>query len=218
MPNKREILGDFYYRQAKREGFRSRSALKLKEIAEKYYLVQSGDHIVDLGAAPGGWLQVERDLTGANGLVIGVDLSFIKPLPFNNVRMIKGDITNPAVLEEIVSLAGGRVDLLTSDLAPKFSGVHDFDHARQIFLARVALACAAKVLSRGGKMVIKVLTGSEFPAFLKELEQNFSSVKIYKPKASRERSSETYIVCKGFLGERTAAPSKDSMNHVPPGA
>jgi 23S rRNA (uridine2552-2'-O)-methyltransferase len=214
MSSKREILGDFYYRQAKREGFRSRSALKLQEIAEKYSIVRSGDHIVDLGSAPGGWLQVERDLAGENGLVIGVDLSFIRPLPYNNVRLIKGDINDPAVLEEIISMSGGPVDVLTSDLAPKFSGIHDFDHARQISLARAALACATKVLRRGGKMVIKVLTGSEFAGFQKELERSFANVKVYKPKASRERSSETYIVCKGFSGDRTAGPSKGGQDRT----
>ena len=213
MSNKREILGDFYYRQAKREGFRSRSALKLKEIAEKYSIVQKGNHIVDLGSAPGGWLQVERDLAGDNGLVIGVDLSFIRPLPFDNVRIIKGDINDPKVVEEIVRLSGGPVDVVTSDLAPKFSGVHDFDHARQISLARAALACASRVLRRGGRMVIKVLTGSEFADFQKELARNFANVKIYKPKASRERSSETYIVCKGFTGERTAGTLKGAQDH-----
>lgn len=196
------MLGDFYYRQARREGFRSRSALKLKEIVESCNLIRQGALVVDLGAAPGGWLQVERDLVGSRGLVIGVDLSFIKPLPYDNVKLIKGDIKDPAVLSEILRLAGRPVDVLVSDLAPKFSGIHDLDHFRQIDLARTALGCATLILRGGGSMVIKVLMGSEFPSFRRELEGSFGSLRVYKPKASRETSTETYIICRGFLGGR----------------
>ena len=119
MSNKRKVLGDYYYKQAKKEGYRSRSALKLKEISEKYAVIRKGDRIVDLGAAPGGWLQVERDFTGESGLVIGVDLSSIRSLPYDTVTLIQGDINDPAVLGEILAISNGPVDVLVSDLAPK---------------------------------------------------------------------------------------------------
>jgi 23S rRNA (uridine2552-2'-O)-methyltransferase len=200
MPTKHQVLGDFYYKEARREGFRSRSALKLREIAVHYGLIRRGDHVADLGAAPGGWLQVERDLVGDQGLVVGIDLSFIRPLPYENVRLIKGDISDPAVLEELQKISSRQMDVVVSDLAPKFSGIHDLDHARQIELARVALASASKILRRGGSMVIKVLMGSEFNAFLKDVERSFAHVKVFKPKASRESSSEIYLICRGFRG------------------
>jgi 23S rRNA (uridine2552-2'-O)-methyltransferase len=207
MPTKRKILGDFYYKEAKREGFRSRSALKLKEIAVRYGLIRRGDYVADLGAAPGGWLQVEHEFVGDQGLVVGVDLCIIKPLPFENVRLIKGDISDPAVLEELRRVSGRQVDVVVSDLAPKFSGVHDLDHIRQIALARVALTSASKILKRGGRMVIKVLMGSEFNAFLKDAEKSFTHVKVFKPKASRESSSEIYLICKGFIGLDERSPT-----------
>ncbi|MDD1764624.1 MAG: RlmE family RNA methyltransferase [Candidatus Methanomethyliaceae archaeon] len=199
MPNKHKILGDFYYKEAKRAGFRSRSALKLKEIAVNYGLIRRGDYVADLGAAPGGWLQVEREFVGDQGLVVGVDLSIIKPLPFENVKLIKGDISDSAVLEELRRVSGRQIDVVVSDLAPKFSGVHDLDHVRQIALARIALASASKILKKGGRMVIKVLMGSEFNAFLKDTEKSFTHVKVFKPKASRESSSEIYLICKGYI-------------------
>jgi 23S rRNA (uridine2552-2'-O)-methyltransferase len=202
MPSRREVLGDFYYRKAKREGFRSRSALKLKEIADSCNLIRPGAVVVDLGAAPGGWLQVERELVGADGLVIGVDLESIKPLPYDNVKLIKGDINDQTVLKEILGLAGHSADVIVSDLAPKFSGIHDLDHSRQIGLAMIALKIAPSILRRGGSMVIKVLMGSEFLVFRKELQVSFNNVRVYKPKASRETSTETYIICRGFLGRR----------------
>jgi 23S rRNA (uridine2552-2'-O)-methyltransferase len=200
MPTKGKILGDFYYKKAKREGFRSRSALKLKEIAINYRLIRNGDYVIDLGAAPGGWLQVEREFVGDHGLVIGVDLNIIKPFPYENIKLIKGDIGNSTVFEELRRVSGKQVDVVVSDLAPKFSGVHDLDHVRQIALARVALSCAIKILKKGGRMVIKVLMGSEFNAFLKEVEKNFATVKVFRPKASRESSSEVYLICNGYVG------------------
>lgn len=200
MPTKRQVLGDFYYREAKKRGFRSRSALKLLELARRYRIFNEGDCVVDLGAAPGGWLQVARDFVGPKGKVIGVDLSEIEPLPFENVRLIKGDIFDPSIIKQIIELAGGPVDVVLSDLAPKFSGIHDLDHARQIELARSALTLARTIIRQGGKMVIKLIMGSEFDQFLKDVRQMFQSVSLYKPKASRERSSEIYLICKGWKG------------------
>lgn len=200
MPSKNQVLGDFYYREAKRGGYRSRSALKLKEIADKYHLFRKGQVVVDLGAAPGGWLQVEREIVGAEGLIVGIDLSTIAPLPFDNVKLIRGDITAPEVMEQVCGLAGGKVDVVVSDLAPKFSGIHDLDHSRQIDLTSKALESSSHMLRAGGSMVMKVLMGSEFKQFLSSVERRFGSVKIHKPKASRDSSSEVYLVCMGFRG------------------
>jgi 23S rRNA (uridine2552-2'-O)-methyltransferase len=193
-------LGDFYYRQAKSLGYRSRSALKLKEIAKGQGLLRPGERVADLGAAPGGWLQVERELVGEKGLVVGMDLSVIRPLPYENVKTIQGDITDPKALNELLAITGGAVDTLVSDLAPKFTGIHDLDQARQIDLARVALKAASTILKKGGSMVVKVIMGGEFEAFHKEIHGKFTQVRIIKPKASRESSTETYMVCRGFLG------------------
>jgi len=204
MPSKDQVLGDFYYKEAKRGGYRSRSALKLKEIAEKYRIFKKGQVVVDLGAAPGGWLQIEREMVGPEGIIIGVDLSPIAPLPFDNVRLIRGVITAPEVMEQVSSLAGGKVDVVVSDLAPKFSGIHDLDHARQIDLSSMALASSSRMLRTGGSMVMKVLMGSEFRQFLSSVERRFGSVKIHKPKASRDSSSEVYLVCTGFRGQSSS--------------
>jgi len=204
MPDKRQVLGDFYYRQAKREGYRSRSALKLKEIAINFGVPRRGDHVLDLGAAPGGWLQVEREAVGESGLVVGIDLDFIRPIPQGNVKLIRGDIQDQTVLEEALRFSLRPFDGILSDLAPKFSGVHDLDHARQIGLAMVAVANAPLLLRVGGFMVIKVLMGQEFQSFYHGLGASFAQVRIFKPKASRESSSETYIVCRGFNGKRIA--------------
>ncbi|TDA40255.1 MAG: 23S rRNA (uridine(2552)-2'-O)-methyltransferase [Candidatus Methanomethylicota archaeon] len=198
MPAKRQVLGDFYYREAKKRGFRSRSALKLLELARRFQIFREGDCVLDLGAAPGGWLQVARDFVGPAGRVIGVDLSEIEPLPFDNVYLVKGDVFDPSVNRKIMEIAGGPVDVVLSDLAPKFSGIHDLDHARQVELARAALKLAGTMIRPGGRMVLKLIMGSEFDKFLGEVRRMFQSVRLYKPKASRESSSEIYLVCKGL--------------------
>jgi 23S rRNA (uridine2552-2'-O)-methyltransferase len=127
-----------------------------------------------------------------------VDLSEIEPLPFDNVYLVKGDVFDPSVNRKIMEIAGGPVDVVLSDLAPKFSGIHDLDHARQIELARAALKLAGTMIRPGGRMVLKLIMGSEFDKFLGEVRRMFQSVRLYKPKASRESSSEIYLVCKGL--------------------
>jgi len=149
-------------------------------------------------------LQVEREMVGPEGLVIGVDLSPIAPFPFDNVRLIKGDIASPDVIEQVGTLAGGKVDVVVSDLAPKFSGIHDLDHVRQLDLSRMALAASSRLMHAGGSMIMKVLMGSEFKQFLSSVEPRFGSVRIHKPKASRESSSEVYLVCIGFRGQSSS--------------
>ncbi len=179
-------------------GYRSRSALKLREILSKHRIVRRGDVVLDLGAAPGGWLQVAREYVGEHGFVVGVDLAKIAPLPFENVIFIQGDITSSATVEKIAEVLQKPVDVILSDVAPKFTGIHDLDHARQIHLARASLKVAERFLKNGGHAVFKVLMGREFHSFLKELEECFSKVITVKPKASRPSSAEVYVICKGF--------------------
>ncbi|MEN3035356.1 MAG: RlmE family RNA methyltransferase [Candidatus Methanosuratincola sp.] len=198
MPRKDSILGDHYYREAKRMGYRSRSALKLLEICQRFRIMKHGEKVLDLGAAPGGWLQVACRLVGEEGLVIGVDISEIEPLPCKNVVLLRGDARSPEMQESIARASGGMVDVITSDMAPKFTGIHDVDHGRQVLLAGIALELADKVLKPGGKMVIKVLMGSDFESFRREVRNRFSDIRIFKPSASRDSSSEVYLVCRGF--------------------
>lgn len=162
--------------------------------------MKPGERVADLGAAPGGWLQVERELVGPSGFVVGIDLSTIRPLPYENVKVLQGDITDPKALGSLLALSGGPVDTLVSDLAPKFTGIHDLDSARQIDLARTALNAAPSILRKGGSMVAKVIMGAEFDSFLREVRGRFAQVRIIKPKASRESSTETYVICRGFRG------------------
>ncbi|MGQ9759326.1 MAG: RlmE family RNA methyltransferase [Candidatus Methanomethylicaceae archaeon] len=201
MPTKKQVLSDYYYKEAKKLGLRSRSAIKLIELSRRYHIMKKGDFVVDLGAAPGGWLQVARDFVGQGGKVIGVDISPIKPLPYDNVFLIRGDISDPSMAKRIIEMAGRRVDVVLSDLAPKFSGIHYLDHARQIGLTRSALALASQILRLGGDMVMKAIMGSELDHFLKEVRQNFQHIELYKPKASRAHSSEIYLVCRGLKTE-----------------
>ncbi len=200
MPGKGSILGDYYYREAKKQGYRSRSALKLLEICQKFRIIKRGDIVLDLGAAPGGWLQVSCRLVGEEGLVIGVDISEIEPLPCKNIVLLRGDARSPELHESIMKTSGGMVDVITSDMAPKFTGIHDVDHGRQILLAGIALELADKLLRPGGKVVIKVLMGSDFDVFRREVKSRFSDVRIFKPSASRDSSSEVYLICRGFIG------------------
>lgn len=137
---------DYYYKRAKEEGYRARSAYKLKQINEKFRIIKKGSTVVDLGAAPGGWLQVAKELSG--GLVVGVDIENIEPI--EGVTTIKGDITDEETLERIRDAIGGSADVVISDAAPNLSGIWDVDHARSVDLARAALRIAKQLLRPGG--------------------------------------------------------------------
>lgn len=187
---------DTYYWRAKDEGFRSRASYKLFQINEKHHIIKSGDTVVDLGAAPGGWLEVAKKLSG--GRVLGVDLQKISPI--EGVETIKGDITSDRTIEKIVSLVGERgVDVVICDAAPNLSGNWSLDHARSIDLTSSALDCAKKILKPGGNFVVKVFQGDMFKEFLDRLASNFSFTRSYSPDASRSQSAEIYIIGKKFL-------------------
>jgi len=186
---------DRTYLRAVREGYRSRAAYKLREIQERHHLIRDDDNILDLGAAPGSWLQVARSLT--RGVVVGVDLSPIAPL--DGVTTISSDLTDPALLNEVKKLMD-IVNVVISDAAPKLSGHRSYDQARAIGLGEHVLAVACDVLKPGGNLLMKSFQGEDFQSLLNDVRQYFLSVKTYRCKASRRGSSEVYIIAKNFVG------------------
>lgn len=184
---------------AKRAGYRSRAAFKLKQLDGRYGLLRRGDVVVDLGAAPGGWLQVARERVGDEGFVLGVDLQPIAKLPFDNVVTLTADITDEATLEMIRNKLPMAADIMLSDASPKISGVWDVDHARSIELGRAALVIAGEVLAPGGRLLVKVFQGEVFDDFVSDVRGKFSFVKVSKPIASRKGSAEAYVIAKGFI-------------------
>ena len=190
---------DAYYRKAKQAGLRARSAYKLEEIARRFALYRPGMTVLDLGAAPGGWLQILSRLVGPRGLVVGVDLQPIEPVA-PNVRTVVGDIHEPATQEAIRVLRAEAFDALTSDMAPKTTGIKDVDEARSVELVRTALHLCDAFLRPGGSLVAKVFEGGEFPALLGEFRQRFERVRPIRPEATRGRSFEIYVVAAGFRG------------------
>jgi 23S rRNA (uridine2552-2'-O)-methyltransferase len=196
----RQRKKDQFHRLAKEEGFRSRASFKLLQIARRYRFIRRGDCVLDLGAAPGGWLQAVRQLVGEEGQVLGVDKEPINALPYVNVSTIVGDITQTATIGQIQSRTGSTFDVVVSDLSPNVSGVWEVDHARQIELARSALRVARTTLRLSGNMLVKVFQGSELKDFQAEMRSCFRTFRIVKPLASRPESAELYFLGLGFLG------------------
>lgn len=185
---------DYYYRKAKEEKYRSRAAYKLFEAVEKYHFIKNGDVVVDLGAAPGGWTQAARKTVGSKGFVLGVDLKSIEPFPQHNVRTIIGDINQQETLHQILEFLPRKADVVISDASPNISGVWELDHARQIDLARQALKIAMETLRPSGNFFVKVFQGDLLNDFIRKVKKHFEVVKIIKPKASRAKSSEIFIL------------------------
>ncbi len=186
---------DKTYLRAKHEGFRSRAAYKLMEIQKKFAIIRPDDNIVDLGAAPGSWLQIERTLTDAR--IIGIDLNPIAEL--DGVETIEGDINDPEVVEQVKSMLS-EVSVVLCDAAPKLSGHRSYDQARIIELNEQALAFACKVLKPGGNFAVKSFQGTDFPEFYAECKKKFYSVKTCMTQSTRKGSTELYIVAKNFIG------------------
>lgn len=191
---------DSFYARAKEAGYRSRAAYKLLELARRYQLIRRGDHVVDLGAWPGGWLQVAAELTGPQGRVVGVDLQAIQSLPAP-VTTIVGDACDAAVQASVRERCGGRVDVVLSDMAPKLSGIRDRDVAQAIALAEAALAVAEHLLAPGGRLLIKLFTAPETDAVVAAARRRFQTVKLTRPEATRKGSAEMYLVGSGFRPE-----------------
>jgi 23S rRNA (uridine2552-2'-O)-methyltransferase len=185
---------DYYYKKAKEEKYRSRAAYKLLQVVKKHPFIKKGDVVVDLGATPGGWIQVARKIVGSKGFVLGVDLRPIEPFSEDNVRTIVGDITEQETLQQILKFLPEKVDAVISDASPNISGVWEVDHARQIDLAKQALKIALETLKPSGSFLVKVFQGDMLNDFISEVKQRFGAVKIIKPKASRAKSSEIFIL------------------------
>ena len=194
----REHRRDFYYRKAKREEYRSRASYKLLQAVERYGFIEPGDVVVDLGAAPGGWLQIARDIAGDRGFVLGVDTTQIEPLEFPNVYTIVSDISDPETVRRARALLPRSADVVVSDISPNISGIWEVDHARQIELAELSLEIARSLLNDNGAFFVKVFQGDMFNQFLNKVRRAFSIVKVIKPKASRKRSAEIYILGLSF--------------------
>jgi len=190
----RQRAKDYYYQRAKRESYRSRAAYKLLQAVKKHRFIEPGDVVVDLGAAPGGWTQASRKIVGEEGFVLGVDLKQIQPTGLSNVHTITLDITDPQAIEHIAALLPRPADVVVSDVSPDLSGIWELDHARQIDLARKSLQIATSILKPGGNLFVKAFQGDIFNEFLKDVRGHFRFVKLVKPKASRTRSSEIYIL------------------------
>ncbi|MDD1718173.1 MAG: RlmE family RNA methyltransferase [Methanoregulaceae archaeon] len=186
---------DRVYLRAKREGYRSRAAYKLREIQDRFSVIREDDCVVDLGAAPGSWLQVVRSLT--RGVVIGVDLSPITPI--EGVTTVVGDLSEEATASEVRSLVGAA-GVVLSDAAPRLSGQRCYDQARAIALCEDALAFAGQILKPGGNLVLKSFQGEDFGRFVAEVRRHFLSVRTYRSKASRKGSTECYVIAKNYVG------------------
>jgi len=190
----RERKRDYYYRKAKEGKYRSRATFKLLQAVQKYHFLKRGDVVVDLGAAPGGWLQASREIVGNEGFVLGVDLKNVQPIEAPNVLAIVGDIADAETHRLIETILPSAADVVISDVSPNVSGVWEVDHARQMDLAMTSLTFARKFLKANGNLFVKVFQGDLFEDFIDRVKRHFVRVKIVKPKASRTKSAEIYVL------------------------
>jgi len=185
---------EYYYKKAKAENYRSRATYKLSQAAMKYNFIRRGDIVVDLGAAPGGWIQAARKIVGKTGFVLGVDLKPIEPFPQEYVRTIVADFTEPEALQQIMDFLPRKADVVLSDASPNISGIWELDNARQIDLAAQALRLALSLLRPSGDFFVKVFEGNMLAGFVRTVKKHFEVVKVVKPKASKAKSSEMYLL------------------------
>jgi 23S rRNA (uridine2552-2'-O)-methyltransferase len=194
-----EHLNDPYVQEAQRRGFRSRAAFKLLELAERDKLLKPGMTVVDLGAAPGSWSQVLRERLGPSGRIVAVDVLPMDPIA--DVRFVQADFRSDEGLAAVLqALDGAQVDLVVSDMAPNLSGIDPVDQARSIHLGELALEFALSHLRPGGDLLVKVFQGAGLPEFQRAIGAHFAKVYVRKPKSSRDRSRETFLVGKGLEG------------------
>ncbi len=195
---------DKYFHLAKEKGYRARSAFKLLDIQEKFRLIRPGQTLVDLGAAPGSFLQVILELVGSEGQLLGLDLQEIDPFEAKNVQTEVVDILETGKVLELLTRHGlHKVDGVTSDLAPKTSGIRDLDQGRSAELTDQAFHLATQILKPGGYFVGKVFEGPDLAYLIKRMKQKFQRVTLFKPASSRDRSLETFIVATGFVKLRS---------------
>ncbi len=185
---------EYYYRKAKEEKYRSRASYKLLQVIEKYQFIKPGDIVVDLGAAPGGWMQVAQKTVGNKGFVLGIDINPIQPFETQNFQTIIADIMDSQIIEQIKKYLPKQADVVLSDVSPNISGIWEVDNARQTDLARRSLEVAISVLKPNGNFFGKIFQGEITESFVKEVKRHFTFVKLAKPKASRPKSAELYVL------------------------
>lgn len=191
---------DQYRKLAKQQGYRSRAAFKLLQLNKSYKIIKNSDKVVEFGCAPGGWIQVATQLVGPSGFVLGLDLKEIDPLA--GASFIKGSVDDPLLIQILLQTIGpnDKFDVVLSDMSPNVSGIWEIDHERQISLTRHALHVSIRILERRGNAIFKIFQGVSTRSFVNELAEHFALVKLSKPPASRQESSELYVICLGFRG------------------
>jgi 23S rRNA (uridine2552-2'-O)-methyltransferase len=189
---------DQYRKFAKQKGYRSRAAFKLLQLNKSYKVIKKSDKVVEFGCAPGGWIQVLRQIVGQSGFVLGLDLKDVSPLP--GTKIIKGSIEDPLLTQILLQTIdpGDKFDVVLSDMSPNVSGIWEVDHERQISLTKHALHASTRILESGGNAIYKIFQGSSTQSFVDELADHFVLIKLSKPPASRQESSELYLICLGF--------------------
>ena len=189
----KEHIEDEYVKRAQKDGYYSRAAYKLIEIIEKYKIINTGDNVLDLGAAPGGWSQVSANYIGSKGTIIANDILNIKEIP--RVKFIQGDFTKDNIYQQIIkTIDNNKIDVVLSDMAPNMSGHISIDQPKSIYLNELALDITAKILQKNGRFLVKIFQGAGFDDYVKKIKNIFKKVIIYKPKASMPRSKEVYLI------------------------
>jgi 23S rRNA (uridine2552-2'-O)-methyltransferase len=189
---------DHYRRLAHEQGYRSRAAFKLQDLNKSYRLIGPGFNVLDLGCAPGGWTQMAVKLVGNQGHVMGIDLAYVEEIP--NAHIIRENIEDEHVIDEVMSYFGRKVNAVICDLSPQVSGNWTVDHARQISLNYDCVKIMDKVLAHKGNAVFKIFDGEFSMEFRDYIKKKFVRINLTKPDASRKQSSELYLVCLGFIG------------------
>lgn len=190
---------DGYWKMAKKEGYRSRAAYKLRQLNSKFNLIKKNNYVLDIGCAPGGWMQIAREIVGENGYVLGLDTQKINPFQEENVTFLQKNIED----DNLVNVIKEKIeyfDVVISDISPNITGIWDVDHYNSVELSRKALNLAVEVLHNHGNFLVKVFQGEYMQEFFREVKSHFAYSKISAPKASRKSSAEVYIIGKNFKG------------------
>ncbi len=195
---------DTFYTRAKVAGYRSRAAFKLEELVKKFRLLRPGDRVIDLGAWPGGWLQVALQHVGPRGRVVAVDVQNLDTLPAPNAVVVVGDVRDPQVQDRLLAACQEAADVVLSDLAPKLTGVRARDEAQAQELVDCVLGFAQRALKPGGHLIVKLFMSPAMPAQLAQLRTLFAQVRTTRPEATRKASAEIYAVATEFRGTRPA--------------